>query len=349
MGSGVPGPIPIAASSPGVSSILQPVRQEQLKRDHMNHAPGAEATGIADARNHVARSTEVTSATDLATRHAEDSSDKNLQRAEGSCRIVLGGSEKGTRIMDVYQKSPTRVLFPQTGDGRAREAVLVNTSGGVAGGDCLQSTVTALNEASIAITTQAAEKIYGAINESAHITTTLILRDAAKVAWLPQETIVFNRARVHRETQIEVSSGTQLLALEWIVLGRAAHGEKVSAGSISDSFRVRKNGRLVWADTFHVAEDSFPHVSRKALLSDSTAIATLVYFGPDLEAPLQVIRDASSSPLFSCGATLVGGLLVARMAAKCSFELKTGLRDLLQALGKQFAFGPFQVPKMWSC
>lgn len=290
-----------------------------------------------------------TSTINTLAQHGEDSSDKRLQRAEGTCRIVLGGSEKGTCIMDVYQKSPTRVLFPQTGDGRAREAVLVNTSGGVAGGDRLQSTVTALNEASIAVTTQAAEKIYGAINESAHITTTLIARDAAKVAWLPQETIVFNRARLRRETYIEVSPGSQLLALEWMVLGRAAHGEKVSAGSISDSFRVRKNGRLVWADTFLVDDNAFSHVSRKALLSDATALATLLYFGPDLEAPLQVIRDASPWFPFHCGATLVGGILVARLAANCSFELRTGLRNLLQALGKQFAPGPFQAPKMWSC
>ena len=325
------------------------MRQEQSKQDHINAALGPEAKGIADARHRVARSTEVTNTIDTAAQRTEDSSDKHLQRAEGTCRIVLGGSDKGTRIMDVYQKSPTRVFFLQTGHGRAREAVLVNTSGGVAGGDRLQSTVTALNEASIAITTQAAEKIYGAINESAHIMTTLIVRDTAKVAWLPQETIVFNRARVRRETQIEVSSGTQLLALEWIVLGRAAHGEKVSAGSISDSFRVLKNGRLVWADTFLVADDAFSHGSRKALLADSTAVATLLYFGPDLGAPLQLIRDVSSSTLLHCGATLVGGLLVARMAAKCAFELKTGLHNLLQALGKQFALGPFQVPKMWSC
>ena len=321
------------------------MRQEQ---NHIKAAVGGETT-MTDARHRAARLTEVTSAIDTLAQGTKDSSDKRLQRAEGTCRIVLGGSEKGTRIMDVYQESPTRVLFPQTGDGRAPEAVLVNTSGGVAGGDRLHSTVTALNEAAIAITTQAAEKIYGAINESAHITTALNVRDAAKVAWLPQETIVFNRARVRRETHIEVSSGTQLLALEWMVLGRAAHGEKVSAGSISDSFRVRKNGRLVWADTFLVGDDAFSHISRKALLSDSTALATLLYFGPDLEVLLQLIRDVCSSLVFHCGATLVSGLLVARMAANCSFDLKTGLRNLLQALANRFAPGPFRVPKMWSC
>lgn len=205
---------------------------------------------------------------------AETSSDQDLQRAEGSCRIVLGGSEKDTRVMDVYQKSPIRVLFPRTSGARVEEAVIVNTSGGVAGGDRLQTNVTAIEAASIAITTQAAEKVYRALNESAHILTTLKACDTAKLAWLPQETIVFNRARVSRETQIEITSGAELLATEWLVLGRAAHGEKLSAGTITDRWRVVKDGRLVWADSFRVTDDVFPHLWRKALLSDCTAIAT---------------------------------------------------------------------------
>jgi urease accessory protein len=251
--------------------------------------------------------------------------------------------------MDVYQTSPIRVLFPRTSGTRVQEAVLVNTSGGIAGGDCLESSVTAMDNASITVTTQAAEKVYRAINESAHITTTLRACDSAKLAWLPQETIVFNRARVCRRTHIEVSSGSELLALEWLVLGRAAHGEKISAGNIMDSWRVRKDGRLVWADTFRATDDVLPHLSRKALLSDSTALATLLYFGPDLEERLQVIRGLASSLECQCAATLVGGLIVVRFAARSSFELRAALRSLLQELGQEFALGPFRVPKMWSC
>jgi urease accessory protein len=276
-------------------------------------------------------------------------SDRDLQRAEGSCRIVAGESGNGTRIMDVYQKTPIRVLFPRTGDDRAQEAVLVNTSGGVAGGDRLQFSVTALSGASIAVTTQAAEKIYRALKESAHITTTLNVSNAAKLAWLPQETIVFNRARLCRRTEVEISPGSELLALEWLVLGRAAYGEKLSAGTIIDTWQVRQNGRLHWGDTFRLTDDVFPHLSRKTLLSDSTALATLLYFGSELEERLQLLRAQSVS--FDCqfGATLVGGMVVARLAARSSFELKAALRNLLQELGKELAPGPFRVPKMWSC
>jgi urease accessory protein len=280
---------------------------------------------------------------------AGNPSDRDLQRAEGGCRIVAGGSGNGTRIMDVYQKSPIRVLFPRTADVRAQEAVLINTSGGVTGGDRLQLSVTALRGASIAVTTQAAEKIYQALNECAHITTTLNVSNAARLAWLPQETIVFNRARLCRRTDIEISRGSELLALEWLVLGRAAHGEVLSAGTVIDTWRVRKDGRLHWGDTFRLTDDVFPHLSRKALLWNSTALATLLYFGPELGKRLQLFRAQSDS--FDCqfGATLVGGMVIARFSARSSFELKAALRNLLEELSKEISPGPFQVPKMWSC
>jgi urease accessory protein len=294
----------------------------------------------------LAHSTDVANTIETPAQHTENSSDKDLQRAEGTCRIVVGGSGKGTRIMDIYEKSPIRVVFPRTGDG-AQEAVLVNTSGGVAGGDHLQFNVTALDDASIAVTTQAAERIYRALDQSARIDTKLNVGNAAKLAWLPQETIVFNHARLRRRTEIEISPGSELLALECLVLGRAARGEKLSAGAISDTWQVKRNGRLQWGDTFRLTDEIFSHLSRKALLSDSTALATLLYFGPELEEQLQLIRDQSVSFDCHCSATLVGGMVVTRLAARSSFELKAALRNLLQELGKKLAPGPFRVPKMW--
>jgi len=177
-------------------------------------------------------------------------SDNDLQRAEGFGRALLSGSEKGSRIVDIFQRSPIRIMFPGAGGGAVEEAVLVNTAGGIAGGDRLECGVTALANASIAVTSQAAEKVYRALNEPARIATKLKACEAAKLAWLPQETIVFNWGRLSRETEIEVSSGAELLALEWLVLGRAAHGEEMVGGHIADSWRVKKDGRLIWADSF---------------------------------------------------------------------------------------------------
>ncbi len=251
--------------------------------------------------------------------------------------------------MDIFQRSPIRVMFPRTGGGAPEEAVLINTAGGVAGGDRLECSVTALANSSIAVTSQAAEKVYRALSESARIATKLEAHDTAKLAWLPQETIVFNAARLSRKTEIDLSSGSELLALEWLVLGRAAHGEEVVAGHITDTWRVKRDGRLIWADCFRVTDETFPHLHRKALLSDSNAIATLIYFGPCLGTAMEFFRDIA--PFLECqsATTLVAGLIVIRFAAEAASDLRLALRSLLQHFGREFGPGPFRVPKMWSC
>ena len=280
---------------------------------------------------------------------AGNPSDNDLQRAEGSCRIVLSGSESGTRVIDVFQRSPIRVMFPRIGGAAVNEAVLINTAGGIAGGDRLECGVTALADASIAVTSQAAEKVYRALDEPARITTKLKACEGAKLAWLPQETIVFNCARLSRETEIEFSSGAQLLALEWRVLGRAAHGEEMVGGHITETWRVKKDGRLIWADSFRATDEMFSHLHRNALLSNCKAVGTLIYFGPALDARLEFVRNIARSLECHCAATSVGGLIVVRFAAEVSSDLRLALRSFLQQFSRELEPGPFRVPKMWSC
>jgi urease accessory protein len=276
-------------------------------------------------------------------------SDKDLQRAEGSGRIVLSGSDKGTRVMDVFQRAPIRIMFPRTADDALDEAVLVNTAGGIAGGDRLEMDVTALGNASIAVTSQAAEKVYRALDEPARITTRLKAYEVAKLAWLPQETIVFNWGRLCRDTEIELSSTAELLALEWLVLGRTAHGEDMVGGHITDSWRVKKDDRLIWADSFRITDETFAHLHRKALLSNCRAVGTLIYSGPDPGARLEFLRDVVRSLECQCAATSVGGLIIVRFAARVLYDLRVALHNFLEQFSRELGGGPFRVPKMWSC
>ncbi len=238
--------------------------------------------------------------------YADPLSDKGLQRADGCGRLVLSGSENGTRIEDVFERSPIRIMFPRTGSRPVEEAVLINTGGGIAGGDQLECSVAALPDASIAVTSQAAEKVYLALYEPARVVTRLKAEESAKLAWLPQETIVFNRARL-------------------------------------------QDGRLIWADSFRITDEIFPHVTRKALLANCKAVATLIYFGPYLEKRLDFLREIIPSLGCNCAVTLVSGLIVVRFAAEESSDLKLALRSFLQQFGPELGSGPFQVPKMWSC
>lgn len=276
-------------------------------------------------------------------------SDKDLQRAEGFGRLVLSGTKKGTRIMDVFQRAPIRIMFPKVGATGVEEAVLINTAGGIAGGDRFETVVAALGDASIAVTSQAAERVYRALDEPARVTTRLKACEAAKLAWLPQETILFNCGRLIRETEIELSSGAELLALEWLVLGRAAHGEKMIGGYVTDSWRVKRDGRLIWADCFRATDRVFPQLNRKALLSNCKAVATLIYFGPDLDARLEGLRNIASSLECQCAATSVSGLIIVRFAATVPSDLRLALHSVLRQYGRDLGGGPFRVPKMWSC
>jgi urease accessory protein len=282
-------------------------------------------------------------------RLADGPSDGDLQRSNGCGRIVLSGLENGTRVENIFERSPIRIRFPRTGEGAIKEAVIINTGGGVAGGDHLECSVTALPGTSLAVTSQAAEKVYRALSETATVVTRLEARGSAKLAWLPQETIVFNRARMHRTTEIEVAADAELLALEWLVLGRAAHGEVVVGGTITDNWRVKKEGRLIWADSFRINDEVFPHIHRKALLSGCNAIATLIYFGRSPEKRLEFLREIGRSLACNAASTLVGGLIVVRLAASDSFALKRALSSLLEQFGPEIGGAPFQAPKMWSC
>lgn len=275
--------------------------------------------------------------------------DMDLERAVGAGRVVFAGSASGTKIAYIHQKFPIALAFPTIDDRRSQEAVIINCSGGIAGGDHLQIEVVAESDASVVVTTQAAEKVYRALDRPAQIVTRLRVHENAKLAWLPQETIIFDKARIKRHTEVDLCSGAEILALEWLVLGRTESGEQVCSGYILDSWRIKLDDRLVWADGFLVSDEVFPHLHREALLSNWRAVGTLIYYGPRLDTRLEILREIATSLDCKCAATMVGTIIVIRVAAIAGADLKRGLRRLLDQFGQEFSSGPIGIPKMWSC
>jgi urease accessory protein len=277
------------------------------------------------------------------------SCDSLLQRAKGVGRVAIRGSPRGNQIVDLFQCSPIRVMLPRIGAGGFEEVVFINTGGGIAGGDHLGFVLTALADASVVGTSQTAERVYRALSKPARVTTKLRANEGSKLAWLPQETIFFNGARLIRTTEVELVSGAELLALEWLVLGRAAHGEEILTGHIAENWRVTIDGRLTWADCFLIEEETFPHLQNQALLAANKAIATLIYFGRDLRGRLELLRELVSSLRCRCEATIIGGLVVVRFVSEFASVLRSALREFLKQIAHEFGPGHFGVPKMWSC
>jgi UreD urease accessory protein len=165
---------------------------------------------------------------------------------------------------------------------------------------------------------------------------------------LPQETIAFNLARIRRSMEIELSSGAELLALEWIVLGGAAHGEEVVAGHIIDSRRLKRDGRVIWADSLRLSDDVFPQLRTSALRSECRAMAMVIHFGPSLDSRFGLLCALAPSLRWQCAAPSVAGLIIARFAAHAPSDLQGALRGFLQCFGEEIGPGPFRPPKMWS-
>lgn len=261
--------------------------------------------------------------------------DAELERVDGAATLEFAPS-----LTKLYQRTPCRVLTPYVDGTWGREIVLVNTAGGIAGGDRLAYEISLRSGACVTLTAQAAEKIYRALDAAARIETRLSVKDDAFAEWLPQETIVFEGGRLSRAIEISLSGGARVLALEALVLGRTAHGERLASGAIVDRWRVVRNGRLVWADIFRLEGDIGAQIAHPALLGGAGAIATAIYAAPDAGDRLDAVRAALEGAC--AGATVIENILIARITAADGASLRATILKLLSVLRDGA-----ETPRVW--
>jgi urease accessory protein len=262
-----------------------------------------------------------------------------LQRASGESRVAFDLRDGRTRLGDLYQRDPCRVLFPESEPGEPPQAVLLTTSGGVTDGDSLRMAIDIGPGATALATTQAAEKIYRAAKGGGHCTIDVTARvaEGASLEWLPQETIVFEGARLKRRTAAEVGPGGSLLACETVVLGRAASGERFTAGLVLDSWSVRRDGRLVWTDALR-AEGETP---TGAGFGAANALATVIGVWDAPQSRFDQARTLlEKSGDVRAGVTLVNGVMVARILGEATAVRAAVIRFLTDFRGRR-------LPRVW--
>ncbi|MBV8408621.1 MAG: urease accessory protein UreD [Alphaproteobacteria bacterium] len=266
-------------------------------------------------------------------------SPSRLQRASGACRVAFDLRQGRTRLGDLYQRDPCRVLFPAPEPGEPPLAVLLTTSGGVTDGDSLEIAVEIGPKAGAVATTQAAEKVYRAARGSEHCSITVALRlaESAALDWLPQETIVFQGARLKRCTIADVEPGAALLACEMVVLGRAASGERFQSGLLLDSWSVRRSGRLLWTDALKVQGET----PDGAGFGKANALCTVIGVWDEPQRGFELARALLAEVVeVRAGVTLVNGVMVARLLGEA-----TAVRAA--AIGFLTAFRKRRLPRVW--
>jgi urease accessory protein len=262
------------------------------------------------------------------------------QRAEARVSLAVARLGETIRSTRVAEAGSLRVRMPR-GPGPTLEAVLINTGGGIACGDRFSINVEAGRNTQLVLTTPAAERAYRSDGATAEIAVRLTLASGADLAWMPQETIVFDRARLKRCFEADLAANARLLLFEAVVFGRMARGEDVNEGFFEDRWRIRRNGRLVYADTLRFTGPVARLLDRPALAGGARALATLLYVAPDAESRIEEARGLLEGSACLAGASAWNGLWAIRFLGRDGAELRRGAARFL------VGFRGCPLPRVW--
>jgi urease accessory protein len=264
-------------------------------------------------------------------------------RATGGVRLSFARDGAGaSRIADWHESGGYRARFPTRHDTIA-EAVLINTGGGMTGGDALRQEITVGERAHAVVTSQAAEKIYRSDGPVTSITTDLAVAPGATLAWVPQETILFDRAYLSRRLTAEMAADATLIAAETMYFGRAAMGEGLREGSWRDSWRIRRAGRLVFAEDVRLEGDLAAALARRAVADGARAVSTILLVAPDAAARLEPLRALTLPEGAAHASSHVDGCLVTRVLAREAAPLREAVAMILT----HHLNAP--LPRSWQC
>lgn len=266
-----------------------------------------------------------------------------LQRVRATGRLSVKHSDGRTRIDRLFQEGAARIRFPAP-ESPAIEAVLINTAGGLTGGDTVDWTINAATGTRLTLTTQACEKVYRAAGGHAEISVSLKAGADARIAWLPQETILFDRSALRRRLNVDLAPGAGILLLEATIFGRAAMGEHVETAMFSDRWRVRVEGSLIHAEDFRIGPAIATQLAGPAVAGGGRAVATLLMIGDGAERMLEparaIIGEHGGASHWRIGST---GKLLARLVATDGYALRARLMPLVGLLNGQAG-----LPKIWT-
>src|SRR5476649_658590 len=259
-------------------------------------------------------------------------------RSIGGIKLSVDVRDGITRRKRVAEDGPLRVRFP-TPQAADLEAVIVNTAGGIAGGDRHALDISVQENAQLTVTTAAAEKVYRALGPAAEIEIKLNVAAGARLSWLPQETILFDRCRLSRRIDVELERHATLIMAEMVVFGRSAMGEAVDTGSFTDRWRARRDGRLLFAETVRLDGAVAEMLDEPAVARGGIAIATVLVVPAD-DAMVARVRAISGEFSGEVGISAWNGLAVARLCAKDGASLRHDLTCVLTSLGAS-------LPRIW--
>jgi urease accessory protein len=258
-------------------------------------------------------------------------------RAFGRIKFEAKASGALTRRSHLREDGPLRLRCPGAPSAEL-EAVIINTAGGIAGGDRLTLDISAGPGARLILTTAAAEKIYRSLAADSTITVALQAGPCSFLAWLPQETILFDGARLARTIHVDLAENAGFIFAESVVFGRFGMGETVRHGLLQDRWRIHRAGRILHAEALRLEGDVDRKLIEPAVAKGARAMATVMVV-PGNDAAVAAVRA-----LKVCGelaASAWKGMMLVRLCAADGATLRCDLIAVLRSIGG------LSLPRLW--
>lgn len=216
------------------------------------------------------------------------------------------------------------------------EAVFLNTSGGLTGGDELTLRLDLAADCRVLGTTQTSERAYASTGATAKMHFSATVAKGAHLDWLPQETIIYQFSHLSRRTEIDLEPGASCLLAETVVLGRLAMGETVTDAHLNDHRMIRRAGRPIWAETMDLSPETLTSPS-PALLGGARAFAVVCLVAQGAQDAVASLRAAVPFAAVSGW----DGKCVVRLTAIDGWPLKQILARILHILTGR------PLPRVW--
>lgn len=258
----------------------------------------------------------------------------HLERSQGQAFVRF---DQG-RLSDLRQQGSAKAILPRVVDA-VPEVVFLNTSGGLTSGDRLTLALDAGAGSRIVATTQTAERAYAAISGPAEVLVQMRVGAGGQLDWLPQETILFQGARLQRQTRVDLAGDAQCVLSETLLLGRAAMGERLEHLALSDRREVYRDGRPVLVEPFALNDATL--APRAALSQGQTALGFLAKVGPGAEALVEPLRRVLADGPVQGAVSGWDGKCVVRLMASDGWPMRQVMACLIRLMTGR------PLPRVW--
>ena len=261
-----------------------------------------------------------------------------FQRAQGRVELGFSFQSNFNYLEHLYQAGCLKALIPKN-YSEVPDVILINTSGGITGGDELQIQANVGEKVNVCLTTQTAERAYKSCQGIGKIEVDLSLENRSKLDWIPQETILFDESAIKRTIKVDMLEHSHLLMVESIILGRQAMGECVRNNLFLDQWKILRNNKPIYLESLKLSNAN--ELSGFATLGKNKALATILYIAPDSEERLEQMRKILQETDVLGGASAWDGKLVVRLISEYPRFLRLALINILTQFRER------SLPRVW--